>query len=215
MILYEVIKQFTDIDNQIKTVGQIIEAAENRATKLIERGFIVPIPQEAVESLLNTINRKLSVVDGKIGEPTDFPSLKDTVLAYSNAGYQHIHQPAKCYPTLADGIAIAGGVAAWTLGDFVELIPAETITTPFDIHYVNVEEASANDVYELVLYSGLAEAETEIGRIRTLKATNQTGANSVQIQVPVQHANARISAKLASKTGSDSLTVSVFYHQYS
>jgi hypothetical protein len=159
-------------------------------------------------------DRLSPTINDKIGTPMDFPNGNQTVFAFGNAGYQHIHQPAKCYPTLADGVAVAGGAGVWELGNFVEVIPVNTITTAFDIHYVNVEVASANDIYELVLYKGLLGAEVEIGRVRTLKATVQSGANSVQIQIPVQHANTRISAKLASKTGGDSLTISVFYHQY-
>jgi hypothetical protein len=150
-----------------------------------------------------------------IGLPTDFPNGNSTVFAFGNAGYQHIHQPAKCYPTLADGVTVTGGAGAWTLGDFVEIVPVDTITTAFDIHWINFESASANDIYELVLYSGLGGAEVEIARVRTYKSATMSGANNVPIQIPVQYANTRISAKLASSSGGDNVTVSLFYHQYS
>jgi hypothetical protein len=151
-----------------------------------------------------------------IGESTDFPNGNSTVFAFGNAGYQHIHQSAKVYPSLADGITVTGGSGAWTLGNFSEIISANTITTAFDIHYVNFENASANDIYEFVLYSGALGEEIEIARIRTYKYATSTGAINVPIQIPVQYANSRISAKLASKGGGgDTVTVSLFYHQYS
>lgn len=149
-----------------------------------------------------------------IGTPTDFPNGNSTVFAFGNAGYQHIHQPAKVYPSLANGVTVTGGVGAWALGNFVEIIPANTITTAFDIHWINFESVSANDIYELVLYSGLEGAEVEIARVRTYKSATMTGANNVPIQIPVQYPNSRISAKLASSSGGDNVTISLFYHQY-
>jgi len=161
----------------------------------------------------NWEDRLNPTVNDKIGEPTDFAA-HETVLGYNNSLYQHAHQPAKCYPTLADGVVVAGGAGAWALGNFVEVIPANAINKAFDIHYINVEAASANDVYEIVLYSGLLGAEVEIGRARTYKTAAIAGANSVQVQVPAQLANTRVSAKVASSSGGDSLTVSTFYHTY-
>jgi hypothetical protein len=136
-----------------------------------------------------------------------------TLLAYSNAAYQHIHAPAKVYPTLLNGVTINGGAGAWELGINTEIIPANAITMAFDIHFINVEAASANDTYELVFYAGAGDG-TEIGRVRTVKQSTPAGANNVPIQIPAQPANTRISAKLASATGGDNITISVFYHGY-
>jgi hypothetical protein len=154
-------------------------------------------------------------IQGKIGIETDFWGSKYTILGYSNAAYQHIHSPAKCYPTLANGVTVTGAAGAWALGNFAEIIPAGTITTEFDIHWVNFEAVSANDVYEFVLYAGGAGAETEIGRVRTYKTSTAAGSISVAIQIPPQPANTRISAKVASSSGNDNVTVSLFYHEYS
>ena len=156
------------------------------------------------------------LISRKIGNTTDFwgKENESTILGFGSASYQHIHNPAKVYPTLANGIIVAGGVGAWTLGNFVEVIPANTITTDFDIHWVHVESVSATDIYELVLYSGLSENEVEIGRVRTSRESAQSGATDVPIQIAPQHANTRISAKLASKSGNNNMTISFYYHEY-
>lgn len=155
-----------------------------------------------------------SQIDSKLGETTDYAS-HQTLLGYQNSLYQHVHKPSKCYPDLADGITITGGVSAWTLGSFVEIIPADTITTAFDIHWIEVEAVNAVDTYQLKLYSGAEGSEEEIGCVRFTRASNQTGASNVPIQIPFQHANTRISAKLASKSGgSDTATISLYYHIY-
>jgi len=155
----------------------------------------------------------ITASDAKLGNTTDFAAHK-TLLGYQNSLYQHVHNQAKVYPTLADGITVEGGVGAWTLGNFVEIIPANTITTQFDIHWINFESASATDIYEFVLYSGAAASEVEIGRIRSHKETAKSGTSNIPIQIPAQLANARISAKLASNTGGDNVVISVFYHIY-
>ena len=126
---------------------------------------------------------------------------------------EHFHSAAKCYPTLTDGIPIIGGAGVWALGLATQIVPINTILVKFDIHYIEVEVATANDIYELVLYSD-ALCTVEIGRARTSKQSNQTGATSMPFQTPVIAANSGIWAKLASKTGGDTLTISVFYHTY-
>jgi len=131
---------------------------------------------------------------------------------YAEKTDNHNHNSANCYPTLANGVLITGGVAAWTLGNAIAVIPINTITELFDIHYIEVEVASANDIYEIVLYSDAGT--TEIGRVRTSKQSNQTGATSVPFQCPLQVANTGIWAKLASHDGGHNLTISLFYHVY-
>lgn len=149
----------------------------------------------------------------KIGLITD-TFVVHTVLGYHNSLYQHVHNPAKCYPSLANGVTITGGAGAWVLGSFVEVIPVNTLTTMFDIHWIIFESASANDTYELILYRGLAGSEIEIGRIRTRRESTQSGASNAPIQIPAQAANTRISAKVASSSGGDNVTISVILHDY-
>lgn len=136
---------------------------------------------------------------------------------YSRAYIQDIHTHAaqKVYPTLANGVTLTGGVGAWALGEFAEVIPVNTVTSPFDIHFLNIGAVSATDTYEMVLFSGLAGAEVEIGRARVVRTAAQSGTAPVPFQCSVLPANTRISSKVASASGGgDTLVFSAFYHTY-
>ena len=153
----------------------------------------------------------------RIGNLTDPPVLQEgqTILGYAKGNYQHTHEQAFCYPTLADASTFTSTDQKWVLGGFAELIPANAITSAFDIHYLNVEAASDNTTYEIVLYSGLLGAEIEIGRVRTVKQSVAAGFNGVPIQIPPQPENTRISVKIATpEVKFCTLNFSVFYHRY-
>jgi len=159
----------------------------------------------------------LNTIKTILGATNDF-AVDKTVLGYFNSLYQHVHNKAIVFPTLAAGKVVTGGVAAWAEGAAVEIIGTATApfaTNAFDIHWINFEAASANDTYELSLYSG-ADASVEIGRVRTTKYSNTDGVVSVPIQIPAQAAGTKISAKVASAGGGeDTVTISVYAHLYS
>lgn len=125
----------------------------------------------------------------------------------------HIHGDTEVYPTLAAGVVVTGAAGAWGEGAFAEIVPASTITTAFDIHWVNVEALSGNDTFELSLYYGASD--TECARIRLVQTAAQSATLQHQMMTPVIPANSRIRAKLASLGGgSDTATVSIQYHTY-
>ena len=75
-------------------------------------------------------------------------SIPASPVASSPAGIletlqDHIHSASKVYPTLAAAVTATGHDTAWTLGEFVEVVPVNTITSPFDIHFINAAAASA------------------------------------------------------------------------
>lgn len=208
--------QFNSSDVGPNADGSIIERLEYLQGVIATIGGYVDTEIAAIKAKTDNLPSDpadQSNIDAKLGLVTDFAS-HQTLLGYQNSLYQHVHKPSKCYPTLGNGVTIAGGAGAWALGNFVEFIAANTITNAFDIHWINFESASANDVYELVLYAGTAGNEVEIGRVRTYKTATTSGAINVPIQIPAQSANTRISAKLASASGGDNVTISVFYHIY-
>lgn len=137
----------------------------------------------------------------------------DSLAARTETLLEHVHSASNVYPTLANGVTVTGG-AAWTLGSFVEIVPASTITSDFDIHYLSIEDISATDVYELVLYKGALASEIEIGRVRFVKNAALDATLNIPIQTKIIDANERISAKIASASGSDNVTFSIFYHIY-
>jgi hypothetical protein len=140
----------------------------------------------------------------------NYKSRKPTV---GDAVYElldHIHTSSKVYPTLATGVTVSGG-AAWTLGEFTEIVPANSIASPFDIHFLNIAEVSAADTYELVLYA----VTTEIGRIRFTRALGAgTTSALIPFMTPMIAKKTQIQAKIASASGGDSCVLSIFYHTY-
>lgn len=212
----------------IKIIDSVVDSIKVIVYNLPDSGSLTSIAQSSdittIDGIVDAIKLKTdnlpsdpadqSMIDAKLGVTTDFAA-HQTLLGYQNSLYKHVHQQARVYPSLADGIIVTGGAGAWQLGNFVEIIPASTITSSFDIHYINFEGASATDIYELVLYKGTVGNEIEIGRIRTDRESATSGVTNVPVQIPAQDANTRISAKVASKSGgADTVTISVYYHLY-
>ena len=163
----------------------------------------------------NNINNK-----DVLGNKTDTTIMSPgTSSLYQLAGYMnyyHVHDSAKCYPVLADPVTVTASENAWTdYGAWVEIIPVDTITNPFDIHWVHTGEISATGNYVLELSSGLAESEVVIGQIAFSRDSNQVQTASQPMQIPPQLANTRISARLSSGNAvTNTADVKVYYHEY-
>lgn len=126
---------------------------------------------------------------------------------------EHFHSAQNVYPTGAAGITITGAAGAWTLGDYAEIVPVNTITSDFDLHWINIEAVSAAGIYEIVLYA----ATTEIGRKRS--AILGTPANIIvppmRVQTEIIDKNTQIQAKVMNAAGgSETITISLDYHVY-
>jgi len=127
----------------------------------------------------------------------------------------HIHSEQKVYPSMASGVTVTSSATAWTLGSAATIVPANAISSEFDIHWVNLEAESsaAGAVYELVLYGN----DTEIARCRfaSIGVPATTIFNSFKIITPVQAAGTTITAKLASSNAAaDTVDISLSYHTY-
>ena len=159
------------------------------------------------EVIGNKTDRSFS--DGTVGTDT-------SVMGHLRANYNHVHDSAKCYPVLADPVTIAASSNAWTdYGDYVEIIPVDTITSSFDIHWVHTGEISATGNYVLELASGLAASEVTIGQIAFSRDSNQVQTASQPIQIPPQPTNTRISARLSSGNAqANTADIKVYYHNY-
>lgn len=178
------------------------------------------IGYSAIGSDLQTMLNDLSILKGytdtlESGQ-SSLDSLLDTCITYLERLEDHNHNNQLVYPTLADPPQlISGSGAKWTLGNFIELIPANTINAPFDLHYFNTGIGSLVGTYEVHLFSGALGNEVNFAKIRLARLSNQTGASPFPIITPVFPANTRISGKLAvSVTTQETLLCSLAYHQY-
>lgn len=127
----------------------------------------------------------------------------------------HFHKGQQCYPDLDDAITVASSASAWTYGAYVEIIPVNTITSDFDIHWLNISAISANDEYEVQFATGLAGAEVNIACASFERTAVQSQEGSISMQGPIIPANTRVSARLASKAAAaNSANFKVHYHTY-
>ena len=141
---------------------------------------------------------------------------KETIRDEVHTLKEHAHSIQKLYPYDASPITLTcGNAAPWTQGTIVQIVPVDTINSDFDIHWLHIASISANANYEVILYSGLAAAEVEIGRCPAVRNAVQSQEGSTAMMTPLQPAGTRISASVASSSGNaDTLNVKIHYHTY-
>ncbi len=140
---------------------------------------------------------------------------RKTTFDYAHVLEEHAHSAGCVYPTLVAGIDVLAGAAGppWVLGEFVEIVPVDTITEAYDIHWLVLETVSDDDVYELVFY----EDETEVSRVRFAVEAGVGGTvtfSPIPTLMPILAANSKLQVKLACATGTKTITMSVIYHTY-
>lgn len=135
-----------------------------------------------------------------------------TIFSNTNDVWEGFHHAQKVYPTLADAVTVTSDAAAWTLGNFAEVIPANAIIADFHIHHIAIVEPSANGEYELVLYNGAAE----IGRVSFTRTDKKDDIEGLVFIADHCEANSQIRAKLAFGGGGGTKTakVKVWYHPH-
>ena len=205
-------------DNYLNYTQSLVDVAASNIT--ITEAFT-----KTTSGDLDEINDNVDDIIEKIGTPVNTggsatiasilgdASNNSVIPRLTSADYHH-HGQANVYPTLAAPVTVTASTSAWVLGSVAELIPSNTVTSIFDIHFVTFETISNNDTYELVFYTGTSGAESEISRVRAIKL-----ASSAPEPAPVHHrklpANSRVACRVAAAGGaSHSVAISVQYHIY-
>ena len=135
----------------------------------------------------------------------------NSVYAKLHSADDHLHSEGDVYPTLANDVQVTGAAGAWTLGAFTEIVPINTITDDFDIHFIEVSTTSDNDVYEMHFFA----VEVLIAKIRFARTTNQVRISAKPTQTVIIPANTQIQAKLATQAGgSKTADISIQFHPY-
>jgi len=75
---------------------------------------------------------------------------------YLTALYNANYTQGRCYPTLGDGVTIVSANTDWVLGTVTEVVPIDTIATPFHISAIVIESCDVDAVFELALYYGVS-----------------------------------------------------------
>lgn len=139
-----------------------------------------------------------------------------TLMGRTRMFEEHFHNVDLVMPSLADGALVTSKNIVWTLGDdFAVVIATDAIPNDFDIHWINIEDASVNGVYEVWLYSGADAAEVVIAKKRFVREAARVATTGIPMITPRIPANTQIKAKLASDgAAADTANVSVNYHVY-
>jgi hypothetical protein len=165
------------------------------------------------DNLNDVIGNKTDTASTTVAATTSLVAYIKGILNDLEILSDHIHGVSKVYPTLAAGVTVTASATPWTLGSFVEIVPASTITSIYDIHAIKVEAFDTTTTYELVLYQGASDVE--VGRARITRNTAQATSPYVIFMTPRIAANARIRAKVASAASSAAtVTISIMYHTY-
>lgn len=130
---------------------------------------------------------------------------------------EHIHSVQLVYPDLAAAVSIVSvnGAGTWTPGADTQVIPINTITALYDIHFVSIATISANANCQLDLYQGADGAGTKIASLTFARNDAFQRSFPLPITTPVLAANRRVYAKLAdSDDAGITVTFKVWYHTY-
>ena len=120
----------------------------------------------------------------------------------------------KAYPTLGAGITLTSSATAFTLGDFIEVLPSNITTKPFSIDCINFAAYSTPSLtYECYLYYGESGEEVNFANLRVNSGSGTTNPH-VPVKSQVFPAGTRITAKFASpSTGAKTAITSIFYKE--
>ena len=170
--------------------------------------------------IINTLGSDVAYneVAGSLVDLVSAPFVEgvESLIAYSQTGYYHIHGASFLYPDKAIPVQLTANAAAWNeTGDIEEIIPANTITKTFDLHWGSITSISATLDGVIDIFSGASGSEVKIASIDVSRTSNFSRENAMPVQVPQQVANARISARFTSSTtNADTVSLKVYGHVY-
>lgn len=166
--------------------------------------------------ILSAIKRTVGSIGDFIHVPYVMGSIYNTVMAYLQTGYYHVHGASFLYPKYASPVQLTSATASWaTTGNITEIIPANAITKNFDLHWASLAEISA-DLYGVIdIFAGDAGSEVLIGSVDVNRTINFSREGVAPVQIPQQPANTRISARFSdSTTSSRTVRIKLYGHVY-
>jgi len=167
----------------------------------------------------------LGSIIGKIGDwipvPYVFGSVYNTVMAFLQTGYYHVHGASFILPD-EDPITVTSNVGAWgaiTQDVIQEVLAVNQIIKDYDIHWCSVSDISAALQGMLYYYTRESDAEPWVF-FRAACDVVRTTAQSREIQSPsmISQIKAGTALGVGFKTdsvGAQSCKVKVYGHVYS
>jgi hypothetical protein len=165
----------------------------------------------------NAIVRAVGKIGDIISVPYVFRAVTNSIMAFLQTGYYHVHGAAFIYPDKVTPILLTSSAASWSqTGTIVEVIPANAITKDFDLHWCSIWDIS-DSLYGVVdIFAGPALNETKIGAVDVGRTANFSRESAMPVQIPQQPANTRISCRFSDSTAAAKTCRVKFYgHVYS
>lgn len=159
---------------------------------------------------------------GVVGNLRDFVIVPynfglNTIMAHLNTSYYHVHGANFIYPDKAVPVLLTSDVASWGIvATPTEIIPINTITKNFDIHWASISEISASLFGMIDLYGDDGAGWFKIGpACDVVRTSNFARENPAPVQVPQQPANRRIGAIFSDNTTSSrTVRIKLYGHVY-
>lgn len=148
----------------------------------------------------------LAIINGKL----------DTLLSDIEIIEEHLHPVETFVYPLTGIITIEKVATSWgAYGTKVELIPANAITNPFDLHFLNISSITANGSYHIGLFTGAPGAEVLAHEYPVVRTSVQSQEGSRSILSKIFAANTRISIALrGSPSNVQSIDIITSGHTY-
>lgn len=198
------------IYSKIANVETAVDALTNIGTDTDALIIAVAAVKIELDALVTTVDTLVTTVGttGSVHPNTDIIARLDTIN-------DHLHSMALVYPALAAAVTLTASATPWTFGNYAEIVPINTITSYFDIHYSIVGNISNDGDYLVSIAKGGVGAEILIAQFGFTRTTNQVRAGYLPVHTPIQVANTRISARIASSVSSaTTAAIKLMYHTY-
>jgi len=159
-----------------------------------------------IETLVDDLETRLTAARaGYLDElgAANIPADIDTVLEQVHTGTYYI------YPQNAAPVSITSGAGAYTKGNYVEVIPAGTITTTFYIVGLYINEQTALVDYEIDIATGGAGAEVVIATDSAIYSSANRSFDMI-FPIPIKvAANTRVAVRCSDAVGSKIVLVKI------
>ena len=163
-------------------------------------------------------NKNILARTGDVDTQVSVPFTADTesILAYLQTRYYHVHGASFLYPDKAIPVSLTANAAAWNeIGTIYEVIPANTITKAFDLHWASITSISATLDGVIDIFKGASGSEVKIASVDVSRTSNHSREAAMPVQVPQQSANSRISCRFTSSTtNANTVSVKFYGHVY-
>ena len=162
------------------------------------------------ESVCEIDCMKNVIISHLTGNRLDTPG-HPTVVGWLKALLVYLYVERMCYPSMGEADPVETGAGAWVVGDETAILPATTITEPFQITDIDIVADSTAEYGVRLKCDGETFFERKISLHQVFGSSDSLVVNS-----PICPANSAITAEIASsKSGTANMKISIHWHPMS